>query len=93
MLFRSDHLGEIVFETGDGPVRLRLVKPCARCPIPDVDPGTGIAGHAVGDVLAQYRADRRLDGALTFGMNAIVVEGIDRSLRAGMRGRASYAFG
>ena len=89
----EDHLGEIVFETGDGPVRLRLVKPCARCPIPDVDPGTGIAGHAVGDVLAQYRADRRLDGALTFGMNAIVVEGIDRSLRAGMRGRASYAFG
>ena len=89
----EDHLGEIVFETGDGPVRLRLVKPCARCPIPDVDPGTGIAGHAVGDVLAQYRADRRLDGALTFGMNAIVVEGIDRSLRAGMRGSASYAFG
>ena len=89
----EDHLGEIVFETDAGPVRLRLVKPCARCPIPDVDPGTGIAGHAVGDVLAQYRADRRLDGALTFGMNAIVVEGIDRSLRAGMRGRASYAFG
>ncbi len=55
----------------EGPVRLKLVKPCARCPIPDVDPATGVAGHAVGDVLAQYRADQRLDGALTFGMNAV----------------------
>ena len=88
----EDHLDEIRFDTAEGPVRLKLVKPCARCPIPDVDPATGVAGHAVGDVLAQYRADRRLDGALTFGMNAIVVEGMDRSLRAGLSGRASIAF-
>jgi hypothetical protein len=88
----EDHLDEIVFDTADGPVRLKLVKPCARCPIPDVEPTTGMAGHVVGDVLAQYRADRRLDGALTFGMNAVIVEGIDRSLRSGMQGRASFAF-
>jgi uncharacterized protein YcbX len=88
----EDHLDEIVFETGDGPVRLKLVKPCGRCSIPDVEPVTGVAGHAVGDVLAQYRADRRLDGALTFGMNAVIVEGFDLHLRAGMQGRASYAF-
>ena len=25
----------------EGPVRLKLVKPCARCTIPDVDPATG----------------------------------------------------
>jgi uncharacterized protein YcbX len=88
----EDHLDEIVLDSADGPVRLKLVKPCARCPIPDVDPETGGVGHAVGDVLAQYRADRRLDGALTFGMNAVIVEGIDRNLRTGMTGRASYAF-
>ena len=88
----EDHLDEIVFETGDGPVRLKLVKPCARCPIPDVDPVTAVPGHAVGDVLAQYRADPRLDGAITFGMNAVIVEGFDRILRRGMKGRASYAF-
>ena len=88
----EDHLDEIVFATGDGPVRLKIVKPCARCPIPDVDPATGITGHAVGDVLAQYRADQRLDGALTFGMNAVIVEGFDRSLRAGVQGHAGYAF-
>ena len=88
----EDHLDEIVFETSDGPVRLKLVKPCARCPIPDVDPVTAVPGHAVGDVLAQYRADSRLDGAITFGMNAVIVEGFDRSLGPGMHGRASYAF-
>jgi uncharacterized protein len=88
----EDHLDEIVFEAAEGLVRLKLVKPCARCPIPDVDPASGVPGHAVGDVLAQYRADRRLDGALTFGMNAIVVEGMDRTLRGGMQGGASFAF-
>ena len=88
----EDHLDEITFDAAEGPVRLKLVKPCARCPIPDVDPASGVPGHAVGDMLAQYRADRRLDGALTFGMNAIVVEGMDRSLRAGLSGRASIAF-
>ena len=53
----EDHLDEIVFDTDEGPVRLKLVKPCARCSIPDVDPERGVAGHAVGDVLTQYRAD------------------------------------
>ena len=88
----EDHVDEIVFASGEGEVRLKLVKPCARCPIPDVDPATGVAGHAVGDVLAQYRADRRLDGALTFAMNAVIVAGIGRTLAVGMHGEASYAF-
>jgi uncharacterized protein YcbX len=88
----EDALDEIVFATPDGPVRLKLVKPCARCPIPDVDPATGVPGHAVGDVLASYRADARMDGALTFGMNAVIVEGIERVLRSGLSGQASYRF-
>ena len=76
----EDHLDEIVFDTADGPVRLKLVKPCGRCSIPDVDPR---------DRRARPRGRRRarpataptarLDGALTFGMNAVIVEGIDRS--------------
>ena len=73
-------------------MRLKLVKPCARCPIPDVDPDTGTTGHAVGDVLQQYRADQRLGGALTFAMNAVIVEGIGCTLAAGMQGEATYAF-
>ena len=88
----EDALGDLVFTTSDGPVHLKLVKPCARCPIPDVDPATGEPGHAVGDVLASYRADERMDGALTFGMNAVVVEGIERVLRTGLSGQATYRF-
>jgi uncharacterized protein len=88
----EDSLDEITFATPDGPVRLKLVKPCARCPIPDVDPATGERGQAVGDVLASYRADARLDGALTFGMNAVIVEGMERVLRMGLSGEATYAF-
>jgi hypothetical protein len=57
-----------------------------------VNPATGEAGHTVGDTLASYRADARLEGALTFGMNAVIVEGIERALRAGMPGRASFRF-
>ena len=88
----EDALDEIVFATDDGPVRLKLVKPCARCPIPDVDPATGERGDAVGDALAGYRADARLDGAVTFGMNAVIVEGIECLLKVGMRGRATLRF-
>jgi uncharacterized protein len=88
----EDHLDEIRFETADGPVRLKLVKPCSRCSIPDVDPQTAEAGHAVGDVLAAYRADARLDGAITFGMNAVIVEGIECALKVGLTGEATYRF-
>jgi uncharacterized protein YcbX len=88
----EDALDEISFATDDGPVRLKLVKPCARCPIPDVDPASGTPGHKVGDTLASYRADARMNGALTFGMNAVILEGIERVLRTGLVGAATYAF-
>ena len=88
----EDALDEIVFDTAEGPVRLKLVKPCARCSIPDVDPVTAETGHAVGDALSAYRADARVGGQITFGMNAIVVDGVERALRVGMVGRAGFRF-
>ena len=88
----EDSLDEIAFDTDDGPVRIRLVQPCARCPIPDIDPLTAEPGHAVGDTLAGYRADARLGGKITFGMNAVIVEGIERVLRVGMAGSATFRF-
>lgn len=88
----EDHLDEIVFDAPEGPIRIKLVKPCARCSIPDVDLATGAAGRAVGDVLQQYRANAKLDGALTFGMNAVIVEGIDCTLRVGQTVSASWRF-
>ncbi len=88
----EDFLDELVFDTDEGPVRLQLVKPCPRCPIPNVDPATGVPGTEPGDTLAGYRADARLGGALSFGMNAIVLEGIERALRVGQSGRARLKF-
>ncbi|MDP9044719.1 MAG: MOSC N-terminal beta barrel domain-containing protein [Pseudomonadota bacterium] len=88
----EDALDEIEFATVEGPVRLRLVKPCSRCPMPDIDPETAATGHAVGDTLAGYRADARVGGAITFGMNAVLVEGIDRVLRVGTTGAANFRF-
>jgi len=96
----EDNVEELRFQTADGPVVLRLVKPCARCPIPDVDPATGVpdgeagiaAGATVSDVLATYRGDARLDGAVTFGMNAVIVEGFERVLRIGDSGEATLSF-
>lgn len=90
----EDHVDEIEFaaEGAGDAIRLKLVKPCARCPIPDVDPATGVPGHAVGDVLAQYRADARLGGALTFAMNGVILSGHDRRMTVGLRGEARYAF-
>ena len=43
-------------------------------------------------MLSGYRADPRMGGSITFAMNAVVVEGVDRTLTTGMRGTASYAF-
>ncbi len=88
----EDGLGDIEMATDDGAIHLRLVKPCVRCPIPDVDPATGVPGHAVGDVLATYRRDPRREGGITFGMNAVIVEGIDRVIRRGMSAQARVRF-
>lgn len=81
--YDEDHLHEIDIATDDGPVTLRLVKPCVRCAIPNVDPARGEDTREPGDTLATYRADPRMQGGITFGMNAVVVAGNGRRLRAG----------
>ena len=90
--FDEDQLDEIDIAADGGPVRLKLVKPCARCIMPNVDLQTAEVGHEPGDTLAGFRADARVDGGITFGMNAVILEGIDRVLRTGQRGSASWGF-
>lgn len=77
---------------GEPMPRLNLVKPCARCPIPDIDPATAQPGTAVGDALQGYRQDARVGGAITFGMNAIVTAGAGGWLRVGQRLLGNYRF-
>ena len=88
----EDRLDLLQIATAQGPVRLQPVKPCARCPIPNIDPATALSSHAMGDVLQGYRQDARLKGAVTFGMNAIVLAGIDHLLKVGQPIGASYRF-
>jgi uncharacterized protein YcbX len=88
----EDWLDEIGFDTAEGRVRLRLVKPCTRCPVPNIDPASGERGDEPGLTLAAYRADARVGGAVTFGMNAVIVEGMGCTLRTGLAGRASLRF-
>ena len=76
----------------DGPVRLRIAKPCVRCTIPNVDPTTAESGDEPLATLTTYRADARVDGGITFGMNAVIVEGIERMLKPGLSGTASIRF-
>lgn len=90
--FEEDHVDELAIDTDEGPVRLKLVKPCVRCTIPDVDPASGERGTAVGDTLAGFRADARMGGGVTFGMNAVIVEGVGRRLAVGQGGRGTVRF-
>ena len=63
-------------------VKLRVVKPCVRCTVPNVDPATGQTGFEPGDTLAIYRDDARA-GGVTFGVNAVVESGARARIAAG----------
>jgi uncharacterized protein YcbX len=73
-------------------VVLKLVKPCPRCPIPNIDPDTAQSDTAVGDTLQGYRQDTRLDGKITFGMNAMALQGEGQVLRVGQPVRGEWVF-
>jgi uncharacterized protein YcbX len=88
----EDHLHELEIATDDGPVTLRLVKPCVRCSVPNVDPLSAATSSEPGDTLAGFRADTRMQGGITFGMNAVVLEGVGRTLRLGQPVQASWHF-
>jgi len=88
----EDRLDVIRIATDTGAIELRPVKPCARCPIPNVDPATGETDPIVTDTLQAYRRNPVLDDRATFGMNAIVVRGIDETLRVGQSATANYRF-
>jgi uncharacterized protein len=89
----EDFVNMLRVDSPDGPVVIKLVKPCGRCSIPDVDPGTAEQGHAVTDTLRVYRSEPRIDGALAFGQNAVVVDGLGHRLRVGAAVQADLAFG
>lgn len=88
----EDRVDMLHITTAAGVVVLRPVKPCARCPIPNIDPRTATSDPAVGDTLQTYRVDPRVNGGVTFGMNAITLEGIDQTLRIGQPVAGNFQF-
>ncbi|MEO7809759.1 MAG: MOSC N-terminal beta barrel domain-containing protein [Ramlibacter sp.] len=88
----EDRLDVMRITTAEGDVRLRPVKPCQRCPIPDIDPATAESDSRVSDTLQAYRRSDVVGGAVAFGMNAIVLEGVDRTLRVGQEVSANWRF-
>lgn len=83
---------DVLHIAADAPVQIKPVKPCARCPIPNVDPATGVPSPEVGDTLQAYRRNPVMNGAVTFGMNAIVLAGDGQVLKVGQSVSASYRF-
>jgi uncharacterized protein len=88
----EDRLDVLRIATGEAAVLLRPVKPCPRCPIPNIDPATARIDPQVSDTLQAYRANERVGGAVAFGMNAIVVDGVDQLLRVGQGVTADWRF-
>ena len=89
----EDRLGVMHVAAGDDEVLLKPVKPSPRCPIPNVDPYTATISPEVGDTLQSYRQDARVEGAVTFGMNTIVLQGVCATLRVGQTVTADFDFG
>ena len=88
----EDRLSVLCIATDRGTVELKPVKPCARCPIPNIDPATGLTSPQVGDMLQSYRSDPRVEGAITFGMNAVVLAGFESTLKLSQAVSGSYRF-
>lgn len=75
-----------------GAARMKPVKPCPRCPIPSIDQELGIIGPDPLDILQAYRTNPKVGGAITFGMNAIVLEGDGQLLHIGQSCEIELAF-
>jgi uncharacterized protein YcbX len=94
--YEEDFVDDMRIVTAGGGVQLRLVKLCTRCPVPTIDQRTGAPDpewpHEPLDTMTPYRASERHDGKLTFGKNAVIVEGEGAALEVGQTVEAEIAF-
>ena len=88
----EDRMAQLMVLTAEGKVILKPVKPCPRCPIPNIDPISAEIDTTVGDILQSYRQDARLGGAVSFGMNLIVLQGWEQTLKVGQPVHGNYQF-
>ncbi|NVM75841.1 hypothetical protein FHW83_001628 [Duganella sp. SG902] len=86
--FEEDYAAS--FQLGD--VVLKPVKPCPRCPMPSIDQATGEFGPDPLDIMQSYRAKPEVEGALCFGMNSILIDGVGQRVRVGQEIEVTLAF-
>jgi hypothetical protein len=60
--------------------------------MPSVDQATGKFGPDPLDILQTYRANPLVDGGITFGMNAILIDGENSMLQVGQEALIELAF-
>ena len=87
----EDDLSNMTVHAAGGLVSLDLCKPCPRCPIPDIDPFTAQSTPSVSDALKTYRMLPKMDGAICFGMNAVIRGGVGQLIHTGEPFEADYA--
>lgn len=84
--FGEDRLASLTIQA-EQPVTLKLVKPCSRCPIPTIDQLSGECHpewpREPNETLAGFHRSALLNGAVTFGVNAITLRGQGQGLRVG----------
>ncbi|WP_321801712.1 MOSC domain-containing protein [Caballeronia sp. J97] len=94
--YEEDFVGDMQIRAPGRDVQLRLVKLCTRCPIPSIDQDTGAPNpawpHEPLDTMSAYRGSDQFDGALTFGKNAIILEGDGVALEVGQKVEAEIEF-
>jgi uncharacterized protein len=88
----EDRMSLLKIATGQGVVEFKPVKPCLRCPIPNIDPATALTSPVVTDMLQTYRQDQRVNGAVTFGMNLVVLQGVGQMIKTGQEASGKYLF-
>jgi uncharacterized protein YcbX len=88
----EDNIEQMRIRCGNQDLVLDLVKPCPRCQVPEINQVTTVREPEITAVLAQYRQLERLDGALCFGVNAVVRNAPSRPLRVSDRYEANYRF-
>lgn len=73
-----------------GPMVLRPVKACPRCPIPSIDQATGSYGPDPLDILVRYRDHPTL--GVVFGQNVVVAAGVGSSIAIGQELATEWNF-
>jgi len=76
--FEEDYTDRLTIDGAE----LRVVKPCVRCTVPNVDPMSGRASTEPADTLVLFRNNAQA-GGVTFGVNAIVTRGVGTEIARG----------